>query len=109
VQKTLFGEDAGRPMAKARRTDPDTSHEAAATVNATGTAGGQRMACLAYLTARPGQQFTAAEIANALGMERHAPSRRLPELRKMGLVKNGPARTCRVQNTQSLTWMAESQ
>lgn len=88
--------------AKARRTDPSTSHQAARNVEALGTASDQRSACLREVWRKPGQ--TAAEIAAAVGLERHAPSRRLPELREVGSVMNGHARMCNVQGTQSMTW-----
>lgn len=90
-------------MARARRTDPFTSHEAAHEAEASGRAGAQRGICLSEVLKNPGQ--TAAEIAVAVGLERHAPSRRLPELRDVGLLKNGPARTCRSTQRLSITWI----
>ena len=47
---------------------------------------------------------TAAEIAETARLERHVPSRRLPELRSAGLVRNGEARICRVTGNRSITW-----
>lgn len=96
--------DAMPLFAAARRTDPGTSHEAARSVEESGAASDQRARCLLAVRAHPGS--TAAEIAAILGMERHAPSRRLPELRAAGLVKNGPARICRVVGRSSVTWEA---
>jgi len=100
----LFGEldlpDAQH--ARARRTDPETSHMAADYVEKSGTASKQREMCLQAVLEKPGQ--TAAEIGRALDLERHAPSRRLPELRAAGLIRNGEARKCMVQGRQSLTW-----
>ena len=52
----------------------------------------------------PGQ--TAAEIAAATGLERHVPSRRLPELREARCVTNGEVRPCRVAGRNSMTWYA---
>ncbi len=89
-------------MARARRTDPITSHEAAHEAEATGRAGAQREICMAEVMKHPGQ--TAAEIAVAVSLERHAPSRRLPELRDAGFVKNGRARMCRSTRRLSITW-----
>ncbi|MFW5829721.1 MAG: MarR family transcriptional regulator [Planctomycetota bacterium] len=89
-------------MAYARLTDPSTSQEAAAATEASGRAGTHRALCLSAVRAQPG--LTAAEIANAVGLERHEPSRRLPELRERGLVRNGPERQCRIQGTRSITW-----
>lgn len=109
TQKNLFPTDQdfvdSSFVAVARRSDPSTSHEAAAVVNVTGSADSQRSLCLQFLIARPGG-WTAAEIAAELGQDRHTPSRRLPELRATGHVVNGPARLCRVQKSRSLTWEA---
>jgi CRP-like cAMP-binding protein len=88
--------------ARARRTDPDTSHDAAEDVEREGHASRQREACLRVVRDTPG--LTAAEIAQAAGLERHAPSRRLPELRDMGLVRNLDDRTCTVTRRLSMTW-----
>jgi CRP-like cAMP-binding protein len=92
-----------RPMAHARTTDPSTSHEAARDAERRGVAAAQRLLCLAQVTRHPGQ--TAAEVAEGTGLERHAPSRRLPELRDAGLVVNGPIRICTVKGRRSLTWI----
>lgn len=88
--------------ARARCTDPVTSHEAAAAVEAIGGAASQRDRCLQVVRATPGR--TAAEIARAADMERHVPSRRLPELRDAGLVRNDGARICDVTGTRSMLW-----
>ena len=91
-------------MAKSRQTDPTTSHHAARESELSGRAASQRAICLAWVNSHPGQ--TAAEIARAVGLERHAPSRRLPELRKRGVITNGDVRTCTVTGRQSMTWLA---
>lgn len=90
-------------MALARTSDPITSHQAARDAERRGVAAAHRLLCLAQVTRHPGQ--TAAEIAQGTGLERHAPSRRLPELRDDGLVVNGPIRICRVKGRRSLTWI----
>lgn len=92
----------GSVQARSRLTDPDTSREAAARIERSGVASDQRAQCLAQIERVPG--MTAAEVAVALRMERHAPSRRLPELRAAGRVINGEPRICTVQNARSLTW-----
>jgi len=89
-------------MAHARTADPTTSHDAADAIERSGIADAHRRRCLAHVLQRPG--LTAAEIARAIGLERHAPSRRLPELRDAGLVVNGSIRTCSVKGRRSLTW-----
>jgi len=90
-------------MARARNTDPFTSHDAARDAEASGRADAQRNLCLNEVLKNPGK--TAAEIAVAVGLERHAPSRRLPELRDAGLIKNGRARVCSVTGRMSITWL----
>jgi len=90
--------------ARARRTDPQTSHVAAKNVERSGGAKDQRSKCLEIVKGNP--NLTAAEIAVKAGMERHVPSRRLPELREMGLVVNGKARKCRAVGSVSMTWAA---
>ena len=89
-------------MAHARTQDPVTSHEAAHAMEASGIAAAHRQRCLAAVEATPG--LTAAEIAEAVGLDRHEPSRRLPELRDQGLVLNGDLRICRARGRRSLTW-----
>lgn len=93
---------AFRPVARSRNTDPRTSFAAALAVEASGGADTQRRRCLQIVRYRPG--LTAAEVAELAGLERHVPSRRLPELREACLVSNGPARMCRVMRRRSLTW-----
>lgn len=89
-------------QARARRTDPETSHLAAQKIEKTGTAQSNRERCLESIRRRPGQ--TAAEVARDVALERHEPSRRLPELREVWLVKCGPKRRCDVTGNPSLTW-----
>ena len=103
-QMELFPDPHERRLvqARARNTDPETSHLAAKDAEASGSAGNQRAACLRAVRSEPG--LTAAEIASRAGFERHVPSRRLPELREDGTVRNGEERVCRVQGTLCLTW-----
>lgn len=88
--------------ARARLSDPSPSHEAAHDVEASGRAANQRALCFSVVRESPG--LTAAEIAERADLERHVPSRRLPELREAGLVVNGEIRVCRVGNRNSMTW-----
>ena len=94
-------------MARTRRNDPHTSALAAEDVEASGAAQAQRNLCLAEVIKQPGK--TAAEIAHQTGLERHAPSRRLPELRDAGLVSNGRSRICAVTQRLSMTWFPVAQ
>lgn len=93
-------------MARARNTDPFTSHVAAREAESSGRASGQRRICLSEVIRRPGH--TAAEIAVSTRLERHVPSRRLPELRDAGLTYNGEARICQVTGRKSMTWFPSS-
>jgi CRP-like cAMP-binding protein len=66
----------------------------------------QRHRCLLEVWKRPGR--TAAEVARAAGLRRHAPSRRLPDLRRNGLVRNGERRACAVTGNPCMTWFPPS-
>jgi CRP-like cAMP-binding protein len=79
---------------------------AADEVEASGGAQAQRDVCREEVKRNPGK--TAAEIAAATGLERHAPSRRLPELREDDLVTNGRSRICAVTRRLSMTWFPVS-
>lgn len=96
--------------AAARKTDPHTSRLAADGVEASGVASDQRAVCLACVR-RHSEGITAAEVARETGLERHAPSRRLPELRDAGLVTNGMpprVRKCSVVGKRSMLWFPVS-
>lgn len=97
-----FGPLFAQPHARARSEDPSTSHAAAAAVEFSGRAGSQRRLCLRCVAEHPG--LTAAEIADLARLERHIPSRRLPELREAGMVVNGETRRCRIVGNPSMTW-----
>lgn len=86
----------------ARRTDPATSHAAAARVTADGSRAVQTAACLDAVRRWPG--CTSAELAVRMGVSRYMPARRLPELRSAGKVANGVARECSVTRRAALTW-----
>ena len=108
---------------------PDTSAEARDTHERSGTAMSKRRAVLNLVVDHPG--LTACELCQTaesirlgrtrheisaetadgcrLGLSRHEISRRLPELRKAGLVVNGPARTCAVAGSRQMTWNAATQ
>ena len=89
-------------MARARNSDPSTSHDAATAMERSGIAAAHRQICLEAVRRKPGQ--TGAEIALAVGLERHEPSRRLPELRDAGLIENREVRFCSVRGRRSMTW-----
>jgi len=85
-----------------RATDPATSAAAGRAIETSGAASNQRTLCLAAVMREPGR--TSAELAAELGVDRYTPSRRLPELRQSGKVRNGAARVCNVTGNRSLTW-----
>ena len=95
------------PPARARRTDPSTSHIAAEEVTASGRAKAQRTICLYEVMKHPGQ--TAAELAEKSGLDRYMLNRRLPELREEKRLKENRydkdmRRICAVQGTPCMTW-----
>lgn len=89
-------------MAHTRHNNPSTSREAAEAIERSGIAAAHRAQCLQAVLLHPG--MTAAEIAAVVGLERHTPSRRLPELRDAGLVENREIRLCRTRGRRSMTW-----
>lgn len=102
--RDLFGDGpAASPQRMARRTDPETSHAAAAEHVASGANAAQRAACLRVMS--PDVGMTSDEIAAAAGIERHASARRLPELERDGLVVRGPARLSQVGGRVGVTWL----
>lgn len=102
VQTSLFDADQLPPAAA--HADPLTSHEAAAKVNESGDRAAQCQRVLAMVKQLPGA--TSKELAKRFKVDRHMVGRRLPDLRSMGLVKNGPARACKVNGNKAVTWEA---
>jgi hypothetical protein len=84
---------------RARRSDPETSHEAAARVAPKLRA--QQQTVLDALARYPGS--TAVELASKAGLDRYLVSRRLPELVPTH-AKRGRPRACTVAGTAQTTW-----
>jgi hypothetical protein len=82
-----------------RNSDPPTSALAGQEVETHGLARRHRAVCLNAVLEMPGQ--TAREIEDELGIKAH---KRLPELRRGGLVRNGKPRPCSVTGRLALTW-----
>lgn len=82
-----------------RNTDPPTSALAGQEVEADGLAQRHRAMCLETVMQKPG--LTAREIEDRLGIKAH---KRLPELRRAGMVRNGQTRICTVSGKQAMTW-----
>lgn len=68
-----------------------------------GRAAAHRLLCLAQVYRQPG--LTATEIADRIGVNRYSPSRRLPELRRDGLITMSKVRPCSVTGRMSTTWI----
>lgn len=94
--------DFGFAVARARRTDPVTSHEAAGAVERSGRASVQRGQALDAVRRHPGR--TSQELAELTGLDRYMLARRLPELREDLLVRNGPIRPCGITRRPAITW-----
>ena len=84
-----------------RNTDPGTSKEAGRKAGA--FAGSQAAKVHRVVVATPG--LTACEIAERTGLDRYAVGRRLPELRREGLIENTLPRECSVKGTRQQTWI----
>jgi hypothetical protein len=82
-----------------RNADPPTSMLAGQEAEANGSARRHRAICFETVMQTPG--LTAREIEDRLGIKAH---KRLPELRRTGMVRNGEARTCSVSGRLALTW-----
>jgi CRP-like cAMP-binding protein len=103
MQMDIFAGARQRVAARARRTDPASSHIAARTVERSGRAGQQRIRCGAAVLRNPGR--TSQELCEITGIDRYELARRLPELREEGLIRNGEAlRECRVTGRPAMTW-----
>lgn len=90
-----------------RLTDPTSSYLAADRIRLTGVAGKQRRAVFQALRTNPGR--TSAELARVMGGDRYVASRRLPELRSAGWVRNGEPRRCSISGIVCETWYPVNQ
>ena len=103
TQGALFGDRA--PLAS--RADPVTSHAAAADLTTSGVRAARKAAVLDFLR-RQAHPITSFELARGMGIDRHDAAKRLPDLRRDGLVVNGAARACKITGRPALTWRAAS-
>ena len=85
----------------ARRSDEDTSHEAADAITASGARDSQQAAVLAVVCRHPG--LTSREMA-LHGIDRYIAGRRLPELEAGGYVRRADKRVCSVTGRRAMTW-----
>jgi hypothetical protein len=110
TQPTLFelhGQQLAKPIATARATDPQSSHEAAERMNASGKAKAHREQATDLVWKYPGR--TSRELAAMADcpaeLDRYELARRLPEAESEGQVKKGPKRKCKVAGTLAVTWI----
>lgn len=93
-------------FARARRSDPSSSHEAAATIERTGSDEDQAAAVLEALNRFPGS--TSAELAQFTKLDRYMIARRLPELVAVRLVRqaapNAHTVPCRMSGKRVCRW-----
>jgi len=85
-----------------RRTDSVTSFDAARRLKRSGRWQSQKRAVFEALRQNNGS--TSAELAKAMGGDRYIPSRRLRELEREGLIREGQIRKCQVVGSRCLTW-----
>jgi ribosomal protein S25 len=85
-----------------RNTDPVTSKEAAEQVDHEL----QMNRVLSGLRAATANRtvVTSAELANIMGVDRYITARRLPDLKKQGLVAQCGKAVCLINRTQAVTW-----
>jgi CRP-like cAMP-binding protein len=88
--------------ATARRTDPLPSHIAARMVEATGKAGSHRARLYQAIQSHPG--LTCAQLADMIGIDRAAASKRIPELVRAGIVRKVGEVICPLAKTKQGTW-----
>ena len=88
---------------RARRTDPDTSHRAAA--DATLNAGTHRAKALGLLRAAP-DGLTDFELAAMLGLQQTSIGKRRGELRDAGLVEDSGKRRPAPSGSAAIVWKA---
>jgi hypothetical protein len=84
---------------RSRRSDPETSHEAADEVRRSGELGRQQLAVLAAVKRWPG--LTSLELAARMQVSRYVTARRLPELSPW--VRKGPEFRV-VNGRRHVTW-----
>ena len=112
-QGTLFEEKpymampVRQPPPRAHYNDPSTSFQAAERARKSGMIGRQAMRVFCAVQRHPGA--TSRELASTIdALDRWAVARRLPELVRMGIVKQGEKRKCAIAGTMAVTWWPSS-
>jgi hypothetical protein len=88
-----------------RRTDPISSKEAETEINRSGARETQQREILQTVIDSPGR--TSLELAQISRFDRYQIARRLADLHRKGLVRQGEIRACDVGNRNAVTWWAE--
>lgn len=86
----------------ARNTDPETSHEADDFITSTGIRANQCRWVLKAVRATP--CLTASELSRRHNIDHAVVHKRLPDLRRKGLVYNVAQRACAVTGRKAMTW-----
>lgn len=108
IGETVEQSQYGRvPIARASRSDPSSSHAAAGLMNDSGAAMAHAEIVMALVRDNPG--LTAVELhgIDGSGLDRVEIGRRLDSLVKVGRVRKGEVRQCRIRWTPMLTWWPE--
>jgi hypothetical protein len=97
------------PFPIARRSDPETSKEAAKEITESGLREGQLLVVLTMVRKYP--RKTSAELAakaelGGIPFDRYTFARRLPELEKAGLIQKLNSRKCTIGGREAHTWQA---
>ena len=87
----------------ARRSDPDTSHEAAEHVTRSGARQRHIEIVIAAVRAHPG--LTSLELADVCGLERHEVARRTADAEASGAIRKGPVKR-QANGRSAVTWEA---
>jgi hypothetical protein len=97
-------------FARARRGDARSSQDAAASIEASGSAQAQAERALAALRRYPGS--TSKELATLAHLNRYDVARRLPELHEAGLIDRieptPETEPCRISHKRVLRWSVRS-
>lgn len=108
MNQLSFDEKAEQIADEARRLshrdDPVTSRMAAVEFVASGMLSAQRAQVLEALRQWDGS--TSCELSKYSGLDRFTCSRRLPELARLGFVKQGERRESKVTGRQAMVWEA---
>ena len=90
--------------AKARRTDPQPSHDAARDIEASGKAGKHRETIIMFLNDHSDFHYSCHEIAHATGLTYHQVQRRMKELEGEGALRMPDMLVCMLTGRTVTHW-----